>query len=293
MRHRRIEPYRLPIAECLFACALLWGFACNDTGVNSTDDDDSAAGDDDVAGDDDAWGDPDAQDPPILDPWPDATNDGLLDLSGEAQEPGSEIRIYREFLIATTEADATSGAFSTPVGLNAGGNDFQVTATLDGLESWPASIDIDRCDPVDQHEATGGNDCAEPIDLGSILDNGTLITFTGNALEEGDVDWFTFVAADDIFEDTDAAADNWAVSIQFTRNDDDRFLMAVFRAACDAQECAEQTGYTEYTSTMDQTPCGELVNECFDDTTRFFIKVFTADGTSGGCDAYTLSVRNG
>ncbi len=277
----------------VLACALLWGPACTDTSVSEADDDDSATGDDDTAGDDDAWGDPDAQGPPVLDPWPDATNDGTIDLTGEAEEPGSQIRIYREFLVATTEADATTGAFSTPVGLNTGGNDFQVTATLDGLESWPASIDIDRCDPVDQHEANGGDSCADPIDLGSILDNGTLITLTGNGLEEGDEDWFTFVAADNLQEDIDAAADNWAVSIRFTRNDDDRYVMAVFRASCEAQECVEQTGYTEYDSTLDQTPCGGLLNECFDDTTRFFIRVFTADGSSGDCDAYTLSIRNG
>ena len=275
--------------------ALLAFLGCPD---DETDDDSAVAGDDDSAGDDDdsaddGWGDPGAQDPPTLDDLPDFTNAAEIDLTGTAQEPGSTIRAYGSE-VHEGEADGSDGSFSVSVVVAPGVNEFDVTATLDGLESFPATASIERCVPGDPLEQLGGDGCDGAIDLGPILDNGSLIQVSGNAAEEGDEDWYTFVAGDDVDEDLAAGGDDWAVSIAFVTNDSDEFAFEVYRGACDAQECPDaEVPVVEYTSTVDQSPCGVApYNDCVDDTTRFYVRVYPLSDVSY-CRSYKLEIRNG
>jgi hypothetical protein len=257
------------------------------------DDDDSAAADDDDSAGDGGWGDEGAQDAPIVDELPEYTNDSAVDITGTAAEPGSLIRAYGTDL-HTTDADPDDGSFSVAVAVAPGPNDFDVTADLDGLESWPAGASIHRCEPGDPHELLGGDRCDDAIDLGAILDVGSQIQVSGNALEDGDEDWYTFLAADDVAEDIALAADDWAVAIDFIDNDLDSYAIEVYRGSCEALECADYTEpYTEYTSTLDQTPCGSVpYNDCLDDSTQFTIRVYPLNEDTR-CYGYKLRIRNG
>ena len=295
----RLLPLRLLCWVSLITIALL---GCpedspsdDDTGIPSDDDagdDDSAATDDDSA-DDDGWGDPGAQDPPALDDLPDLTNESQLDITGTADEPGSLIRAYG-IEVYEADADATTGDFAVTVGVAPGPNTFSVTAQLDGLESLPATATTERCSPDDANEPLGGDSCHDAIDLGALLDTGAQIQFSGNALEEGDEDWYVFTAADDVAADLAAAADDWSVSIAFLQNDVDEFAFEVYRGSCDALECPEaEEPVLEYTSTLDQTPCGTApYNDCVDDTTPFYIRVYPLTDDSR-CRRYKIAIRNG
>ena len=290
---------RTPITTRVLSLSLVGFLAfggCPDEDIDddsSAADDDSASDDDDSAGDDDAWGDPGAQDPPTLDALPEYTNAAALDITGAAQEPGSTIRAYGTD-VHEVEADGASGEFAVPVTVAPGINTYDVTATLDGLESYPASASVERCVPGDPLEVQGGDGCDGAIELGAILDNGSVIQVSGNAAEEGDEDWYTFVAGDDVNEDIAAAADDWSVSIHFLTNDSDEFAFEVYRGACDAQECPDaEEPIVEYTSVLDQTPCGSVpYNDCVDDTTRFYIRVYPLSAQSY-CRSYKIAIRNG
>ncbi len=262
-------------------------------GDDDSADDDDSAGDDDTGDDDTSWGDPGAQDPPSLDPLPERTNADAIQVTGTAEEGGSLVRAYNLDLSAPDSATAGGdGSFAVDVGLGFGSNGLQVTAEADGLESLPASASIERCHPGDPHEAEGGDSCADAIDLGVLFDDGTVRTVSGNALEEGDEDWYVFLAADDYIADLAAGADEWAVDIHFTANHGDAYRMVVHKGSCDAVLCEDEPGgYTEYTDVVDQTPCGGLANECADDTVPFYIRVIASE--SGSCTGYTLSIRNG
>ena len=283
-----------------WACLLgmLVVLACPVDDDDSADDDDVSgdddSADDDSAGDDDtSWGDPGAQDPPALDSLPAQTNADSILVTGTAEEGDSLIRAYNlDLSDPATSTAGGDGSFGVDVGLGFGGNTLQVTAEAGGLESLPASATVERCTPGDAHEALGGDSCTDAIDLGSLFDDGTVRTVSGNALEAGDEDWYVFLAADDYIEDLATGADDWSVDIHFTVNEGDAFRMTVHKGSCDAVLCEDEPGgYTEYTDGVDQTPCGGLANECADDTVPFFIRVVGED--ADGCQGYTLSLKNG
>ena len=282
----------------LLASIALLGPGCPDaeTDDDATGDDDDADDDSSATGDDDSadgWGDPGAQAPPTLDALPSPVNVSYLDITGVAQEPGSLIRAYG-IEVYTANADAGTGEFAVTVGVAPGDNTYQVTAELDGLESLPATTSTERCSPGDANEALGGDTCEEAIDLGWLPDIGTQMLVSGNAAEDGDEDWYSFVAGDDVNEDLTLMADDWSVSIQFTQNDADEFRIEVYRGSCEDLECPDmRVPYLEYTSTLDQTPCGEApYNDCVDDTTRFHLRVYPLNEGSE-CGAYKLDIRNG
>ena len=291
---------RLPLSRFLCCTSLLalalLGCPGDDAAVSDDatvmPDDDSAATDDDSAVDD-GWGDPGAQDPPALDDLPDLTNESHLDISGTADEPGSLIRAYGTE-VYEAEADATTGDFEVTVGVVPGPNTFSVTAEMDGLESLPALASTERCSPDDANEPLGGDSCLDAIDLGPLLDHGAQIQVSGNALEQDDEDWYVFTAADDVNEDLAAAADDWSVSIAFLQNDVDEFAIEVYRGSCEALECPDaEEPVLEYTSTLDQTPCGVApYNDCIDDTTPFYIRVYPLTDDSR-CRRYKIAIRNG
>ena len=52
-------------------------------------------------------------------------------------------------------------------------------------------------------------------------------------------------------------------------------------------------GYKEYSYSLDQDPCGSPNNDCVDDSTYFWIRVYSANGKEPGCRAYSLQVTNG
>jgi len=283
---------------CWASLIALVSLGCPADDESEPDDDvgDDDAADDDAGDDDsayDGWGDPGAQDPPTLDPLPELVNESHLNITGVADEPGSLIRAYG-IEVYEAVADAASGEFAVTVGVAPGPNTFQVTAELDGLESLPASASTERCSPDDAHEAYGGDTCLDAIHLGALLDNGSQIQFSGNAVEPGDVDWYVVTAADDLAEDLAAAADDWTVSIYFLQNDADEFAFMVYRGSCIAPECPDaEEPVIEYTSTLDQSPCGTPpYNDCVDDTTQFYIRVYPLTDDSQ-CRTYKLAIRNG
>ncbi len=139
----------------------------------------------------------------------------------------------------------------------------------------------------------GADTCEEATDLGTLLDDGAGITVVEDCAEKGDVDWFTFVADDDLAQDVADGGDHWGVRIRFVRNDDDWFRMVVFRHACVEEDCPDLGGYDDYDYSMDQNPCGdEPLPECLDDTAAFWVKIYPANGPSGNRQ-YELYIVNG
>jgi len=261
----------------------------DDGGDDDADDDGS---DDDTWGDDDS-GDPDAQAPPTLDPYPEYTNDPQVVLTGTAEIPGSTITVYGSGTY-TTLADGVSGDFSLPVALLSGINHFDVTATDSSLESGATHAAIERCDPGDNYESPGNDSCATAHDLGSIPDSGFSVEVTGNLVPTGDEDWFTFVASDDLAADQFAAEDHWEPKVDFTRNDDDFFVIEVFRDTCQNLDCPELSGgYTAYSYNYGLGPCDPPDDFCVDHTTPLWIHVLPAGPGEARCRAYTLQISNG
>lgn len=139
----------------------------------------------------------------------------------------------------------------------------------------------------------GGDTCEEATDLGTLLDDGVGTSLQEDCSVPGDVDWFTFVAADDVSQDLLDGGDQWGVHVRFQQNDDDWFRMLVFRGSCEAEDCAEMGGYDEYDYILDQNPCGyDPYPGCEDDTSPFWVKVFGAQGAAGSRQ-YTLVIVNG
>ena len=139
----------------------------------------------------------------------------------------------------------------------------------------------------------GGDTCEEATDLGPLLDDGVGTSLQEDCSAAGDVDWFTFVAADDVSQDLLEGGDQWGVHVRFQQNDDDWFRMLVFRGSCATEDCAEMGAYDEYDYTLDQNPCGyDPYPGCEDDTAPFWVKVFPAQGAAGSRQ-YTLVIVNG
>ncbi len=151
----------------------------------------------------------------------------------------------------------------------------------DDDDTWTPGVDV------------GGDTCEDATDLGALVDDGAGLTLHEDCSQKGDVDWYTFVADDDLDQDLAEGGDHWGVRIRFVRNDDDWFRFLVFRHGCLEEDCADLGGYDEYDYTLDQNPCGDLpLPDCLDDTTAVWIKVFPAQGPSGNRE-YELYLVNG
>lgn len=151
----------------------------------------------------------------------------------------------------------------------------------DDDDTWTPGVDV------------GGDTCEDATDLGALIDDGVGMTLHEDCSEKGDVDWYTFVADDDLAQDLAEGGDRWGVRIRFTRNDDDWFRFLVFRHGCLEEDCPDLGGYDEYEYILDQDPCGDLpLPDCLDDTTAIWIKVFPAQGPSGNRE-YELYLVNG
>jgi len=146
-------------------------------------------------------------------------------------------------------------------------------------------------DDDDDDNSPGNNSCDTALDLGLVPDDGSFAS-VDDCLGEGEWIWYHFLAGDMLSQDVNDGGDQWGVNILFAYNEDDAFKIVVHRGDCESMQCPELGPYDTYTIAMDQDPCGEGYNECVDDSTEFYVKVYsTAAGAD--CREFTLQVTNG
>ena len=84
------------------------------------------------------------------------------------------------------------------------------------------------------------------------------------------------------------------VYVVLSQNEDDWFLIRVDKTSCGLEECAGMGGYDRYSVEMDQNPCGGPgENDCEDNTTTFYVQVYTEAPTGQSCRDFTLQITNG
>lgn len=168
---------------------------------------------------------------------------------------------------------------------------------------------------VGELEAPGalGQSCAEPMDLGVLLDDGSSgqVETTDNVAPEGDEDWYTFTAIDGADPDS---CDSFSVSVELVHNPQEQFAFDVFAGGCEASKeiCKQVTHFTDTTSLNEivdgamigECPCTaepdtdvsstqEGVQKCADQTMVFRVRVYRREGLPLSCAAYTLRIQNG
>ncbi|MAQ14726.1 MAG: hypothetical protein CMN30_08005 [Sandaracinus sp.] len=146
-----------------------------------------------------------------------------------------------------------------------------------------------------------GADCGSAIDLGTVRDDGGVVTASGNGVPMGREVWYRFLGQDS----ADATCDNYHVDVRFTTNPGDNYRLEVLRGSCAATaECdmplAEYKWATDFRTDLGgrlsgQCPCGVRITDqsaCQDDSANYFVRVTRAD-VPASCDEYTLQVSNG
>jgi len=143
----------------------------------------------------------------------------------------------------------------------------------------------------DDDASPGNNSCDTAIDLGLVPDDGSHVT-ADECLGGGDWIWYRFLAGDMVGQDVADGGDAWGVNVLFAHNQDDVFRIRVFQGDCQTEQCPEMGVYDTYTMAMDQDPCGVGYNDCADDSSDFFVKVFN-DSAKASCRDFILQITNG
>jgi hypothetical protein len=154
------------------------------------------------------------------------------------------------------------------------------------------------CCSDDAHEASGGDSCTDPVDLGALYDHlSSHLEVHGFVTGDEDSDWFR-VTADD---DDDAVGDEFNFEVRFTNNPGHLEMDVFYEGCADSDPCLdEQTCFNWYTDFSDgslgEDPCRDAssapgFNECSDNTAAFFIHVH-APSTGPICAPYTLRISN-
>jgi hypothetical protein len=175
----------------------------------------------------------------------------------------------------------------------------------------PGTFDLDRdvtgCECLAQPAIDQGLSCAQPIDLGDIVDTGAMLRVNGNVMPDDREVWYRFRAVDS----PDNSCDNFHVRVQFLSNPENTFELTVFRGSCATADCAD-TGFEDYRWATDlritggdgmltgQCPCWgptgvpvDNVSPCIDDSADFFVRVRRRAGTELNCNTYGIELSNG
>ena len=252
-------------------------------------------------------------DPPLLAALDPYRNEDLVTVEGRAL-PGEAVTVLVDQADRTDEylvlADA-DGFFAQPVVLDRG-VDVQITAT--NLNGPSEARTTQACMPWDAYEIDreSGDDYGDSCDDNPVLadneftDALSLMTLTGNVLEEGDEDWYRIVTIDEPIIEDQFFYENYNFQVDFLEGSD-RYAFEVFRNGCQAesQECPGESYDTYSYFADDQEPdevgevpadpraCGrEPFNDCADFSATYTIVVRRTDGQLN-CAHYQLRVRNG
>ena len=164
----------------------------------------------------------------------------------------------------------------------------------------------DGCECQEDNHEGSGDSCGDAHDLGSLNDDGDVVTWSGNIVPDGDEDWLTFQGVDSL----DDACDHLHVSATLTANPDGQFVFDVYRGSCNPSSaiCNASQDFDWYTDYLDGTgecPCHPLPtpnsddivptpagNVCVDQTAQYYIRIYRAPGKLVSCGGYTIEISN-
>jgi hypothetical protein len=260
--------------------------------------------------------------PPDINPLSAHRNKDAMSLSGHC-EIASDLDFFcsdttgASWVVSTTCTSA--GEFSVTVDPMVRGEItecYGIATDSAGNVSGPSLVvSTEVCDPQDIYEnSTYGDAMTDPIDeWGSILDDGTTtINIIGNVLEDDDEDWYIITAADSLAADLSAGTDNFKFVSDLVEGAS-RYSFVVYRddpLGADADSCMpDADGYTEYSwynedngeapdhpIPLDLQACGDAsisYNDCTDDTSDFYIRIFRNSSVVASCDNYQIQITNG
>lgn len=186
---------------------------------------------------------------------------------------------------------------------------------------------------ADQYQKVSGDSCATATNLGSMPDDGSSVTITGNIPESGLVDWYTVTMTDPTWNAEPDNADLFNARIGLTQGSGGEFEMSITEGTCGGTSlcgsgvdfdwsvdftapnfgenpCAvlgdscpdgNPTDYAECMRLeMDAAKCGSCpalpapgFHQCTDNTRTFLVSVKRRANNPVSCNNYTLSIKNG
>ena len=213
---------------------------------------------------------------------------------------------------------SSAGSFSYVTNFNRG---FTTTCyatcqdSAGNISATSGAISAEVCTPADTYEATGlGDDSSSPINQwSSIPDDGSMISISGNVLEDDVADWYVITASDDVSEDLAYGIDYYRFDVEITVGSSD-YAMVVYKGGTTVNELeCNNSIYNEYSDfnqdigdgvwddgsprsiPADTRACGSnssSYNDCVDNSTDYYIHVFRTTAVSS-CQNYQLTVTNG
>lgn len=137
------------------------------------------------------------------------------------------------------------------------------------------------CQPLCEPIGTEPNDShLIAIDLGDLLDQGSIVEISGNVSPSGDdVDWFRFRAVD-------TNEGRYGVSVSFLENPSSSYRFSIYRNNFSNPVFVSPPAF------IDLFFPHSFYESEFDDTAEYFVKVETTNG-SAVCGSYLLEISNG
>ena len=190
-----------------------------------------------------------------------------------------------------------------------------VAACVEGVctvvECTPGYYDIDfnainGCECQSNSIEVSGATCPVAIDVGAVADQGpvgaTTVTVQGNAVYPTESDWYRFTGNDG----PDGGCDSYHVRIRFLFNANDAYNFDVYRGGCAGadNDCVASTDYEWFTdfhaNQKGECPCTTVpantdanTEECSDNTSLYYVRVFRKPGVAPSCEGYSLEITNG
>ena len=264
-------------------------------------------------GDDTGLGQVSETEPPRLVELEPFRNSDALTVTGRAL-PGEVVTLLVSGFSQTDEYLATAddaGDFAHEIIIERG-VDVEIVATNSNGASDPAvthacamwdSYEIDEFNGDDYGDTCLDNPVAASDDFTDAL---SLTTLVGNALTEGDEDWYRFVTVDETLIEDQFGFENYHFEVSFLEGED-RYAFEVYRGGCASsqRECpgSEYTAYDYFAEDVEPDDLGDLppdpracggnpYNHCPDFSATYFIAVRRTDGQLN-CDGYQIQVQNG
>jgi len=155
---------------------------------------------------------------------------------------------------------------------------------------------------------SGGSQCDEAEDLGSVDDTGQVL-MVGTILAQGEEVWYK-IQAIDLPQGPTSTCDTFHFRAQFVSNPDDSYLMDVFAGDCTQQAVCPQsmTDFSWYTNFRqgsgssaigecdcldDPTQNGEGYNQCQDNGATYLIRIYKVPNGAINCQQFQLEISNG
>jgi hypothetical protein len=255
----------------------------------------------------------DSSDTPILDPVDRYRNEDTVTVTGLALPDDIVTLVIADDdgsyeYLAIADGD---GSFTADIALTRG-TDTQIEAA--NANGAAAPVVTQACaiwDAEEIREGLGegyGDSCEDnPVVISEAFTDALSLKDThGNALEEGDEDWFRVVTVDTTDIEESFRYEDYRFQAGFIAGDD-KYALRVYRGSCqpDSEECAGEE-YSEYSFSAediepdevgdvpdDPRACGgEPYNDCADFSETYYVVVRRTDGLLA-CSHYQLRIQNG